>query len=74
MDQNAAGESGIAGTAPAVQDRSHEPCAFPHISRCWIGVPVPFRARIDFVTSFPVFDNQPFLAEPGLFIRDQPYL
>ncbi len=28
----------------------------------------PFRARIDFVTSFPVFDNQPFLAEQEQFI------
>jgi len=28
----------------------------------------PFRARIDFVTSFPVFDNQPFLAEIEQFI------
>jgi D-apiose dehydrogenase len=28
----------------------------------------PFRARIDFVTSFPVFDNQPFLAEAERFI------
>ncbi len=29
---------------------------------------VPFRARIDFMTSFPVFDNQPFLAETHRFI------
>jgi predicted dehydrogenase len=28
----------------------------------------PFRARIDFVTSFPVFDNQPFLKELEQFI------
>jgi predicted dehydrogenase len=28
----------------------------------------PFRSRIDFVTSFPVFDNQPFLAEAERFI------
>ncbi|MFN0130029.1 MAG: Gfo/Idh/MocA family protein, partial [Verrucomicrobiales bacterium] len=28
----------------------------------------PFRARIDFITSFPVFDNQPFLAECERFI------
>jgi predicted dehydrogenase len=28
----------------------------------------PFRARIDFVTSFPVFENQPFLAELEQFI------
>ncbi len=28
----------------------------------------PFRARIDFCTSFPVFDNQPFLKEADRFI------
>lgn len=28
----------------------------------------PFRARIDFVTGFPVFDNQPFLRELPQFI------
>jgi predicted dehydrogenase len=28
----------------------------------------PFRARIDFCTSFPVFDNQPFLKEVDRFI------
>lgn len=28
----------------------------------------PFRARIDFVTSFPVFENQPFLTELEQFI------
>lgn len=28
----------------------------------------PFRARLDFVTSFPVFDNQPFLKELEQFI------
>jgi predicted dehydrogenase len=28
----------------------------------------PFRARVDFVTSFPVFENQPFLAEMERFI------
>ena len=33
---------------------------------CEIGT--PFRARIDFVTSFPVFENQPFLAEQEQFI------
>ena len=28
----------------------------------------PFRTRIDFVTSFPVFENQPFLADLDQFI------
>lgn len=28
----------------------------------------PFRARLDFVTSFPVFENQPFLAQCERFI------
>jgi D-apiose dehydrogenase len=28
----------------------------------------PFRARIDFISGFPVFDNQPFLAELERFI------
>jgi len=28
----------------------------------------PFRARIDFCTSFPVFDNQPFLKDADRFI------
>ncbi len=28
----------------------------------------PFRARVDFITSFPVFDNQPFLATLPRFI------
>lgn len=28
----------------------------------------PFRARLDFITSFPVFDNQPFLATLPRFI------
>jgi predicted dehydrogenase len=28
----------------------------------------PFRARIDFISGFPVFDNQPFLAELEQFI------
>jgi predicted dehydrogenase len=28
----------------------------------------PFRARLDFVTSFPVFDNQPFLRDLEQFI------
>jgi predicted dehydrogenase len=32
------------------------------------GIGTPFRARIEFVTSFPVFENQPFLAELEQFI------
>ena len=28
----------------------------------------PFRARVDYITSFPVFDNQPFLKEIDQFI------
>ena len=33
-----------------------------------VAIGAPFRARLDFCCSFPVFDNQPFLKELGQFV------